>query len=112
MKSKSQHGQVLLDSNVLIHLLRKNESVRQHILETGWRNCCVSEISIVELLYGAECSAYPEMNRTLLKDLLNQLEIIPFSVCIEEFCRQKAVLRRKGQMIANKNTSDSSTPAT
>ena len=51
MKSKSQHGQVLLDSNVLIHLLRKNESVRQHILETGWRNCCVSEISIVELLF-------------------------------------------------------------
>ena len=51
MKSKSQHGQVLLDSNVLIHLLRKNESVRQHILETGWRNCCVSEISIVELLW-------------------------------------------------------------
>jgi len=64
-------GQVLLDSNVLIHLLRKNESVRQHILETGWRNCCVSEISIVELLYGAECSAYPEKNRTLLKDLLS-----------------------------------------
>ena len=55
--------------------------------------------SIVELLYGAECSAYPEKNRILLKDLLNQLEITPFSVCIEEFCRQKPVLRRKGQMI-------------
>ena len=112
MKSKSQHGQVLLDSNVLIHLLRKNESVRQHILETGWRNCCVSEISIVELLYGAECSAYPEKNRTLLKDLLNQLEIIPFSVCIEEFCRQKAVLRRKGQMIEDNDLYIASTALT
>ena len=112
MKSKSQHGQVLLDSNVLIHLLRKNESVRQHILEIGWRNCCVSEISIVELLYGAECSAYPEKNRTLLKDLLNQLEIIPFSVCIEEFCRQKAVLRRKGQMIEDNDLYIASTALT
>ena len=94
-ESKSQHGQVLLDSNVLIHLLRKNESVRQHILETGWRNCCVSEISIVELLYGAECSAYPEMNRTLLKDLLNQLEIIPFSVCIEESVVSKLYAKKR-----------------
>ena len=59
----------------------------------------MSEISIVELLYGVECSAHPEKNRALLEDLLSRIEIIPFSVCIEVFCRQKAALRRQGKMI-------------
>ena len=93
MKGKRQQGKVLLDSNILIHLLRKDESVKQHIRQIGWRCCCVSEVSIVELLYGAECSARPEHNRAMLKDLLDRLEIIPFAACIEEFCRQKASLR-------------------
>lgn len=99
MKKKQYQNAVLLDSNILIHLLRKDENVKQRIRQIGWRNCCVSEISIVELLYGVECSAYPEKNRAMLEDLLSRLDIIPFAACIEEFCRQKAALRRQGRMI-------------
>lgn len=99
MKTNRQQRQILLDSNILIHIMRNDENVWQCIEKVGWRNCCISEISIVELLYGAECSACPEKNRSLLKDLLSRIEIIPFSVCIEEFCRQKAILRRQGKMI-------------
>nr|WP_315346502.1 hypothetical protein [Hoylesella enoeca] len=47
----------------------------------------MSEISIVELLYGAECSDRPAVNRKLVNDLLSHLEIIPFKTGIEEFCR-------------------------
>ena len=59
----------------------------------------MSEISIVELLYGAECSDRPAVNRKLVNDLLCHLEIIPFKTGIEEFCRQKALLKRAGRMI-------------
>ncbi|MCE2617692.1 type II toxin-antitoxin system VapC family toxin [Phocaeicola oris] len=99
MRKHQPKGKVLLDSNILIHLLRKDKSVKQHIRQIGWRNCCVSEISVVELLYGAECSAHPEKNHAVLRDLFDRLEITPFSVCIMEFCRQKAALRRQGRMI-------------
>lgn len=99
MKTNRQQRQILLDSNILIHIMRNDENVWQCIEKAGWRNCCISEISIVELLYGVECSACPEKNRSLLNDLLSRIEIIPFSVCIEEFCRQKAILRRQGKMI-------------
>lgn len=99
MIKRQKQGQVLLDSNILIHILRDDESVWQRVEKTGWHNCCVSEISTVELLYGVECSAHPEKNRALLEDLLSRIEIIPFSVCIEVFCRQKAALRRQGKMI-------------
>ena len=90
---------ILLDSNILIHLLHKQESVRSHIRQVKWGNCCVSEISIVELLYGAECSDRPAVNRKLVNDLLSHLEIIPFKTGIEEFCRQKALLKRAERMI-------------
>ena len=56
MKKNQPKGKVLLDSNILIHLLRKDKSVKQHIRQIGWRNCCVSEISVVELLYGADAA--------------------------------------------------------
>lgn len=89
----------LLDSNILIHILRGNENVRLHIEKVGWENCCISEITVVELLYGAECSANPVVNRALVQGMLETLEIIPFAVCIREFCRQKSRLRRLGTLI-------------
>ena len=54
--SGNQQSLILLDSNILIHILRNDESVWERIEQIGWRNCCISEISVVELLYGVECS--------------------------------------------------------
>ena len=99
MSNSKANSMILLDSNILIHLLRKDENIKQHIKQVGWRNCCISEITEVELLYGAACSAHPTKNRKICEELFNNLTIIPFSTCIEEFCLQKSILRRKGEMI-------------
>lgn len=99
MSENASKNMVLLDSNILIHLLRKDESVRKHIKEVGWQNCCISEITKVELLYGVACSAHQEKNRKLVEELLDHLTIIPFSTCIEVFCLQKSMLRKEGKMI-------------
>ena len=90
---------ILLDTNILIHLLRRDKNVREHILQIGWNKCCISEISVVELLYGAECSANVNKNRALVRELIDHMQIIAFGICIEEFCKQKAQLRQKGQII-------------
>ena len=90
---------ILLDSNILIHILHRNESVRKNIERVGWENCCISEITVVELLYGAECSEHPEENRRLSQGLIESLSVIPFGACIQEFCKQKARLRRVGKLI-------------
>lgn len=42
---------------------------------------------------------HPEKNRELVKGLLSTIEIIPFGVCIEEFCIQKGRLRQLGLLI-------------
>lgn len=89
----------LLDSNICIHLLRRNEEVINKIREVGWTNCCISEMTVVELFYGAECSQQREKNLAEVQDFINAIEVLPLSSCIREFCSQKARLRREGKMI-------------
>ena len=46
----------ILDSNICIHLLRNRQEVVDAIAKVGWDMCCISELTVVELFYGAECS--------------------------------------------------------
>lgn len=89
----------LLDSNICIHLLRKNESVVTAIRTVGWENCFISEMTVVELFYGAECSQQKEKNTVEVEAFVKAITVLPLSSCIREFCSQKARLRKNGQLI-------------
>lgn len=89
----------LLDSNICIHLLRNRKEVIEGIRRVGWSNCCISEITVVELFYGAECSSMPEANLEEVDAFVNSITVLPISSCIREFCRKKAALRRQGLLI-------------
>lgn len=89
----------LLDTNILVHLLRGGHGVAERIAQTGWDKCCISEITVIELLYGAEVSKHKERNIAKVEQLINDMEIMPISICIREFCRQKAHLRLLGKLI-------------
>lgn len=89
----------LLDSNICIHLLRNRAEIVEAIGRIGWKNCCISELTVVELYYGAECSKDPSRNRAVVDSFLADIEIVPFSLCINEFCKQKARLRALGTLI-------------
>ena len=89
----------LLDTNILIHLLRNRSEVRDYILSVGVENCCISDVSLVELYYGAECSDDVVTNVGRVDNLVSHFAVFPFATCIREACHQKASLRRKGQMI-------------
>lgn len=89
----------LLDTNILVHLLRGSYDVATKIAQIGWNNCCISEITMIELLYGAEVSKKREQNLAKVEQLFDDVEVIPISVCIHEFCRQKAHLKRLGKLI-------------
>lgn len=89
----------LLDSNICIHLLRQNSDVARKIREIGWSNCCISEMTVVELFYGAECSQQREKNILEVNEFINNIDVHPLSTCIREFCSQKAKMRKEGRMI-------------
>lgn len=89
----------LLDSNICIHLLRKRADVIDGIRRVGWTNCYISEMTVVELFYGAECSQQRDKNMAEVESFVNAMAVLPLSSCIKEFCHQKARLRREGKLI-------------
>lgn len=89
----------LLDSNICIHLLRNRPEVVYNIQRVGWANCYISEMTVVELLYGAECSQERERNVHEVEEFVKSVTVLPVSSCIREFCHQKARLRKVGNMI-------------
>lgn len=89
----------LLDTNICVHLFRGRQEVAEAIERVGWDNCAISEVTVVELLYGAECSAQRERNIKQVMEFTCDIEVVPFSACITEFCRQKAQMRRDGHLI-------------
>lgn len=89
----------LLDTNVCVYFLRGNRRIADQIRAVGWGNCYVSEITVAELLYGAECSASTKVNAATIIDLCDCLHVLPISDVIPMFARQKAILRKKGEII-------------
>ncbi len=43
----------LLDTSICVFFLRGKLNLDQHIKEHGRENCCISEITVAELRYGA-----------------------------------------------------------
>lgn len=89
----------LLDSNICIYFLRNNAGVIKKFIEAGLDNCYISEYTVAELFYGAECSDRPKENSQDIIEFCSALNVIPITNTIREFARQKALLRKKGTMI-------------
>lgn len=91
--------QYLLDSNICIYLFRGQKMINEQLQKVGWNNCCISEMTVAELLYGAECSDNVEDNIRQVKSFCSDINIIPVGPVLGEYARQKALLRKKGLLI-------------
>lgn len=52
----------LLDTNICVRFMRQKFGVDEHIEKVGWEHCCISEVTVAELLFGAERSNNVERN--------------------------------------------------
>ena len=91
----------LLDSNICIHLFRDKFNIIDKLNEVGLDNCAISEITLAELVYGAESSNNPKKNHLIIKEFINQLTIFPILDSIFIFGSEKAKLRKKGMLISD-----------
>ena len=89
----------LLDSNICIYILRGKKGMREQLQRVGWDNCCISEMTVAELLYGAECSNEVDENKKEVISFCADIEIIPVGLALSEYAYQKAKLRKKGTLI-------------
>lgn len=89
----------LLDTNICIALLKNKYGVREAIIKAKPWNCCVSEITLAELYFGAEYSDQP---RERLKDvdfIVSHFSVMPIIDALPIYGKTKATLWKQGTPI-------------
>ena len=89
----------LLDTNICIFYFKGKYDLDQHLNRVGFENCCISEITFAELLYGAECSNNKEKNVQMIHDFAKAITIVPIFNALNVYAQEKFLLRKAGQMI-------------
>jgi tRNA(fMet)-specific endonuclease VapC len=91
----------LLDTNICIHFFRGRYNLIDKFEQIGLRNCAISEITLAELVYGAENSHNPQKNHDIIEKFTCQLTIIPVFDSINRYGKEKSRLRKSGIMVSD-----------
>ena len=91
----------LLDTNICIHFFRGKFNLLKKFEKVKLENCAISEITLAELVFGAENSDNPDKNHKLIDRFIRQITIIPIFDSIYLYGKEKARLRKLGTMISD-----------
>lgn len=86
----------LLDTNIVIFLFKGQFQLDEKIDSVGNNNCFISEISLAELLYGAEKSNRPEYHNNLIATFLQKIQVLPIFGTLDIYAKEKARLEKAG----------------
>jgi len=67
----------LLDTNICVHFFRGKFNLIDKLESAGLENCAISEITLAELVFGAENSLNPQKNYELIDKLTKIVTILP-----------------------------------
>ena len=91
----------LLDTNICIYFFRGKFNLLSKLEEIGLENCAISEITLAELVYGAEKSQQPTKNHKLIEELIELVAVLPLYSAIYLYGKEKARLSALGTMISD-----------
>jgi tRNA(fMet)-specific endonuclease VapC len=91
----------LLDTNICVHFFCGKFNLASKFQEVGLSSCAISEITLAELIYGAEHSTNPQKNFNLIESFSSEVTILPIINCIYLYGKEKSRLRKNGTMISD-----------
>lgn len=91
----------LLDTNICIYFFKGLFVLREKIENIGYEKFAISEITLAELIYGAEKSQKRNENITVIEDFSQKVTIIPIFQSIYIYGKEKARLKTKGTIISD-----------
>ena len=91
----------LLDTNICIHYFKGLLSLKNKIEKVGFQKFAISEITLAELIYGAEKSERKSQNIKVIEDFIEKITIIPIFDSIRIYGKEKARLKTKGTIISD-----------
>lgn len=87
----------LLDTNICIHFLRGKFEIDTIIKNKGLENCYISEITVLELRFGAENSSDKIKSHKAVDIFLKGIVIIPIYGSIKKYAEEKVRLNKIGK---------------
>lgn len=91
----------LLDTNICIHYFKGQFDLKEKIERIGFQRFAISEITLAELIYGAEKSQNKSQNVKVVEDFAERIAIIPIFDSIRIYGKEKARLKQKGTIISD-----------
>lgn len=85
-----------MDTETCISYLKDRYAIPDKIESVGIENCFISEITILELTYGAYYSNRLEHHLQEVEKIRLLYDVIPIQECVEHFSKEKVRLRRIG----------------
>lgn len=91
----------LLDTNICIYYFKGQFEIKERIEQIGYDRFAISEITLAELIYGAEKSQKKDKNIKVVEDFSEKVTIIPIFDSIRIYGKEKARLKSKGTIISD-----------
>lgn len=91
--------QYLIDTDICIHFLKGKFGINDKVKEVGLDNCYISEITILELTYGAYKSTDFKKHILEVKKMEVLFEILPIYGSINKYAEERVRLQKAGTSI-------------
>ena len=89
----------LLDTSTCIAILRGSQLVADRVKEVGLENCFITDIVIVELLFGAYKSSKTAENLKQVHAFTERMKTLPFPDSLDVFAQERLRLWKSGKKI-------------
>lgn len=87
----------LLDTNICVHFLRGKFEMDKILKEKGLENCYISEVTVLELRFGAENSIDKDKSHKAVDVFLKGIVIVPIYGSIKKYAEEKVRLNKIGK---------------
>lgn len=68
----------MLDTNICIFTVKNRPTHMREVFNRHHGQMCISAVSLMELIYGAEKSASPERNLAVVEGFVARLDVLPY----------------------------------
>lgn len=91
----------LLDTDIVVELLRRNTQIIDHIKAVKMQNCYISEITVAELYFGAAKSGKFEHHAKDVDTIMSKFKVIPIFECLPLYGKLRWQLQSEGMTIGD-----------
>ncbi len=90
----------MLDTNIVIYIIKKKPAPIKEAFKVNEGCMSISSVTLIELIYGAEKSAYPEKNLHVIESFVARLDVFNYDTTAAQHTGQiRAELERSGNPI-------------